>query len=85
MQLNAAQAWLGAAEARKIGGVSEKVLQKRLDHANRRFLSSIKTLAQVRRLLGPAVQVNLVDKQLNLMAAGEKAPDPMAIEPGEDG
>ena len=38
--------------------------QKRLDRAHRRHLSAIRTLAQIRKL-GPAVQINIADKQIN--------------------
>jgi hypothetical protein len=38
--------------------------QKRLDHAHRRHLSAIRTLAQIRKL-GPAVQINIAEKQIN--------------------
>jgi len=38
--------------------------QKRLDQAHRRHLSAIRTLAQVRRL-GPTVQINIAEKQIN--------------------
>jgi len=38
--------------------------QRRLDRLHRRYLSSIKTLAQIRKL-GPAVQINLAEKQIN--------------------
>ena len=38
--------------------------QKRLDRAHRRQLSAIKTLAQIRKL-GPAVQINIAEKQIN--------------------
>ena len=40
--------------------------QRRLDGAHRRYLSAIRTLAQVRRLLGPTVQVNIAEKQVNV-------------------
>ena len=40
--------------------------QRRLDAAQRRYLHAIRTLAQVRRLLGPSVQVNIAEKQLIL-------------------
>ena len=40
--------------------------QKRQDRAHRRFLSSVKALAQVRRLLGPSVQVNIAEQQVNV-------------------
>ena len=38
--------------------------QRRLDRAHRRHLSAIRTLAQVRKL-GPAVQINIAEKQIN--------------------
>jgi hypothetical protein len=38
--------------------------QKRLDKAHRRHLSAIRTLAQIRKL-GPAVQINIAEKQIN--------------------
>jgi hypothetical protein len=38
--------------------------QKRLDRAHRRHLSAIRTLAQIRKL-GPAVQINIAEKQIN--------------------
>lgn len=40
--------------------------QRWQDRAHRRYLQSIKTLAQVRRLLGPSVQVNIAEKQVNV-------------------
>jgi hypothetical protein len=43
--------------------------QKRIDRAHRRYLSAIRTLAQVRKL-GPALQINIGEKQINL-AGGE--------------
>ena len=44
--------------------------QRRHDRAHRRFLQSIEALAQVRKLLGPFIQVNVAEKQINLMGAG---------------
>ena len=41
--------------------------QKRLDRAHWRYLSAIKTLAQIRRLALPAVQVNIGEKQVNVV------------------
>ncbi|HEV2123580.1 MAG TPA: hypothetical protein VGW38_12495 [Chloroflexota bacterium] len=37
-----------------------------LDRAQHRYLAALKTLAQVRRLLVPVVQVNIADKQVNV-------------------
>jgi hypothetical protein len=38
--------------------------QKRIDKIHRRYLSSIRTLAQIRKM-GPAVQINIAEKQIN--------------------
>jgi hypothetical protein len=40
--------------------------QRRIDKAHRRYLSSIKALAQIRKM-GPAVQINIAEKQINTM------------------
>ena len=38
--------------------------QKRIDRAQKRHLSAMKTLAQIRKM-GPAVQINIAEKQIN--------------------
>jgi hypothetical protein len=38
--------------------------QRRLDKLHRRYLSAIKALVQIRKM-GPAVQINIADKQIN--------------------
>jgi hypothetical protein len=38
--------------------------QRRIDKAHRRYLSSIKALAQIRKMR-PAVQINIAEKQIN--------------------
>lgn len=43
--------------------------QRRIDAAHRRFLSALRTLAQVRKLALPSVQVNIGQNQVNV--AGE--------------
>ena len=40
--------------------------QKRLDRAYKRHMTAIRTLAQIRKM-GPAVQINIADKQINTM------------------
>jgi hypothetical protein len=40
--------------------------QKRIDRAHHRFLSAVKTLAQVRKLAVPAIQVNIAREQVNV-------------------
>jgi hypothetical protein len=42
------------------------VLQRRSDHAHRRFLAALRALAAVRRLAAPALQVNIAEKQVNV-------------------
>lgn len=39
---------------------------KWLDRAHRRYLSSIRSLAQVRKLLGISIQVNIAEQQVNV-------------------
>ena len=38
--------------------------QKRLDRAHRRHISAVRALAQIRKM-GPAVQINIAEKQIN--------------------
>ena len=49
-----------------LGFQQEEFYQKRVACAQRRLESAIKTLAQVRRLQLPTVQVNIADKQVNV-------------------
>jgi hypothetical protein len=42
--------------------------QRRLSLAQSRYLAAIRTLAQVRRLQAPNVQVNIAEQQLNVAA-----------------
>jgi hypothetical protein len=42
--------------------------QRRIDAANRRYLAALKTLALVRKLAVPALQINLARKQVNIAA-----------------
>jgi hypothetical protein len=43
--------------------------QRRMDRAHRRMLSTLKTLASVRRLAVPAVQINVAEQQVNQLNA----------------
>lgn len=43
---------------------------RRIDRAHRRLLSSLKTLATVRRLALPALQINVASQQVNQLNAG---------------
>jgi hypothetical protein len=44
--------------------------QRRIDRAHRRLLSTLKTLAAVRRLALPALQINVASQQVNQLNAG---------------
>ncbi len=43
-------------------------LQRRMDAANKRFLAAVRTLALVRRLAVPVLQVNIARRQVNVVA-----------------
>jgi hypothetical protein len=45
---------------------SHEFQQKRIDRCHKRYLSAIKTLAMVRKLQIPNVQVNVGEKQVNI-------------------
>jgi hypothetical protein len=47
--------------------------QRRMDRAHRRFLSTVKTLAAVRRLALPALQINVARQQVNQLNTGGSA------------
>jgi len=47
--------------------------QKTLDRAHKRYLSALKALAEVRRLVLPALQLNIARKQVNV-AGGTTPP-----------
>ena len=49
-----------------LGIQKEEFYQKRVARAQRNYEAAIKTLAQVRRLQLPTVQVNIADKQINV-------------------
>jgi hypothetical protein len=42
--------------------------QRRIDHAHRRYLTAVRTLATVRKLTVPVVQVNIAKRQTNIAA-----------------
>jgi hypothetical protein len=43
--------------------------QRRQDRASRQYLKALRSLADVRRLLVPALQVNIADRQVNIAGA----------------
>jgi hypothetical protein len=48
--------------------------QHRITAAHNRYLSAIRTLAHVRRLQAPHVQVNIAEQQLNVAAIASAQP-----------
>jgi hypothetical protein len=44
--------------------------QRKISRAHGRFLSAVRTLAQVRKLAGPALQLNIAKNQVNVAGAG---------------
>ena len=49
-----------------LSGRWSESMQRSIDRAQRRYLSAIKTLVQVRRLLGPVIQLNVAERQVNI-------------------
>jgi len=47
--------------------------QRRIDRAHQRLLSTLKTLATVRRLALPALQINVARQQVNQLNAGDSS------------
>lgn len=63
--------WLQVNQLEQLVSVQEaiqwmKIYEERLDKAHKRYLASIKALAQVRKLQLPDVQVNIAEKQVNV-------------------
>jgi hypothetical protein len=55
------------AESKGLTSGQHEYYQKRVDRQQRRYISAIKALAQVRRLLGvPNVQINIAEQQVNV-------------------
>jgi len=69
LHVNEVQTMCVVCETEKFGGRAESGLQIRLSYAHRRFLQACKALAQVRKLLKPNIQVNIGEKQINMMGS----------------
>jgi hypothetical protein len=59
--------------------------QRTRDRAHRRYLSAIRTLAIVRKLALPVLQVNIADKQVNVAAPAPPRRGPEAVSCANDG
>ncbi len=49
----------------KMSAAQDEFWQRRLDRFHRRYLSSIKSLAQIRKMGPAAIQVNIAEQQIN--------------------
>ena len=56
--------------AESMGIVQADFHQRKIDRAHARFLSAVRTLAQVRKLALPSLQVNIAKNQVNVGGAG---------------
>ncbi len=76
------------AETMKAGSISFELSeyhQRRCERAQRRYLAAIKSLAQVRRLIIPMVQVNIARQQHITQTAGTTGTAEHESEPLPDG
>jgi hypothetical protein len=62
--------YAGAVTADGMSLAQSEHAQRRMDRAHRRFLNTVKTLATVRRLALPALQINVARQQVNQLNAG---------------
>ena len=47
---------------------ADECLQRRQDRLQRRLTHACKGLAQIRKLLGPNIQINVAEQQVNVMS-----------------
>ena len=47
---------------------ADECLQRRQDRTQRRLTNACKGLAQIRKLLGPNIQINVAEQQVNVMS-----------------
>jgi hypothetical protein len=69
-RMNEAQYASHAASEMGLTHTQSEHAQRRMDRAHRRFLSTLKTLAAVRRLALPALQRNVARQQVNRLNTG---------------
>jgi hypothetical protein len=62
------------AQSRELTIRQAEFQQRRIDAAHRRFLSAVRTLAQIRKLALPALQMNIGANQLNVARGSGGAP-----------
>jgi hypothetical protein len=66
LALSYAEASYHQAQRNGLDWTDSEYMQRRIDRAQRRYLAAIRTLATVRRLLVPTMQVNIADRQINV-------------------
>ena len=57
---------IGFAQAKDLSAKWLDHYQRRMNHSHKRYLSALKTLALVRKLAVPVLQVNIAKKQINV-------------------
>ena len=48
---------------------ADECLQRRQDQTQRRLTNACKALAQIRKLLGPNIQINVAEQEVNVMSS----------------
>jgi hypothetical protein len=54
------------AHAKDLSRKGGEYYQRRMNHSHKRYLSALKTLALIRKLAVPVLQVNIAKKQINV-------------------
>jgi hypothetical protein len=85
-QVQHADTTVARSMVRQVDPQTAEYYMKRQDRANKRFLAAAKTLAQVRKLLVPTVQINIAQRQVNVGSAAlaKLPPDANILEGSED-
>ncbi len=75
------------ASAQEVTFERGEYFSRMLDRAHSRYLSAIKVLAQVRRLSVPLIQLNVADKQINMLSGVNMGKESIDVEgaSGHDG
>jgi hypothetical protein len=75
LQVQDADVRYAQAQPRSPSPAHNDFLQRRMDRAHRRYLSALRTLATVRKLALPVLQVNIAGKQQVNVGAAAARPD----------
>jgi hypothetical protein len=80
LQVMHADSCMAKAESQSVTLTMGEYHRQRQNQAHKRYLSAIRTLAQVRRLQLPAMQINVADQQVNI--SGEQGQPARAVMAG---